>query len=131
MLPAITLDVEPTPPGLQRLSAQLTAFASEHDLPDSAARRLVGVAGEMADVLVSSLDAPPVRRLWADADIGREDAQLVLIASDQRLLDRYGTLRGRLAAIASRCDGFATHVSAGVEVQVWASFRLGTAPAQR
>ena len=35
VLPAIALDVTPTPPGLRHLAAKLTTFAYEHDLPES------------------------------------------------------------------------------------------------
>jgi hypothetical protein len=125
VLPAITLDVEPTPPGLQHLSAQLTTFATEHDLPETVAMRLVSVASDVADVLTDSLEAPPVARLQADADIGLEDAQLVLIATDERLLDLHASLRGRLDTIAARCDAFVTQLTPSAELQVWACFRLG------
>jgi hypothetical protein len=125
VLPAITLDVTPTALGLQLLSAKLTTFAHDHDLPEPVVTRMVAVANDVADVLVGALDAPPVGRLQADADIGLDDAQLVLIAADHRLLDVYTSLRPRLDGIAARCDAFAVQLTPNAEVQVWACFRTG------
>lgn len=124
VLPAITLDVEPTDAGLELLSARLTTFARDHELPDTVASRLVSVASDVADVMTGSLDAPPVARLQADADIGLHDAQLVLIAADHRLVDIYASMRARLDSVAPRCDAFATQLTTSAELQVWACFRL-------
>jgi hypothetical protein len=126
VLPAITLDVEPTDAGRRHLSAKLTAFAQDHDLRDTVAARMVSVANDVADVLAGALDAPPVARMQADADIGLDDAQLVLIAEDRRLADVYASLRPRLDRIASQCDAFAAQLSPNAEVQVWACFRFVT-----
>jgi hypothetical protein len=124
VLPAITLDVTPTAAGLQLLARQLTTFAYEHELPEDVATRLVSVASAAADVLAGSVGSPPVGRLQADADIGRDDAQLVVIATDHRLIDRYAGLRERLERLDERCDGFATQLTPAAEVQVWARFAL-------
>ena len=123
-MPAVTLDVEPTDAGLELLSAQLTGFARDHDLPETVTRPMVSVASDVAEVLAGALEAPPVGRLQADADIGVEDAQLVLTAEDRRLLDVYASLRPRLDCIASRCDAFAAQLTPNTELQVWASFRV-------
>ena len=124
MLPAVTLDVEPTDAGLQLLSARLTSFAHDHKLPETVVSGIVSVASEVGDVIAHSLDAPPVARLQADADVGLDDAQLVLLAADHRLPEVYASLRPRLERIASRCDAFATQLTPAAELQVWARFRL-------
>jgi hypothetical protein len=122
VLPAITLDVEPTPPGLEAMVARLTAFGREHDLPGGAATRLVGVAIDVAGVLTTS----PVEGLQAEADIGDDNAQLVLIAAHPDLPERYAALRERLDAVAARCDAFAAQLMPNAGLQVWACFRLDT-----
>jgi hypothetical protein len=122
VLPAITLDVEPTDAGLRRLSAQLAAFGRDHDLPDSVGARLVSVAGDVTDLLLAAVTSPFGGRLQVDADIGISDAQLIVIAEDHRLADRYRSLRERLEAIGSRCDSFAVELAARSELQVWARF---------
>jgi hypothetical protein len=124
VLPAITLDVDPTGGGLEVLTARLTEFARDHELPDSVGPRLVSVASDVADALTSALAAPALGRLRADADIGVDDAQLVLIAEDHRLPGVFASLRARLDGIASRCDGFAAELAPNAELQVWACFRL-------
>jgi hypothetical protein len=124
VLPAITLDVEPTDAGLQGFSEQLAAFAHNHGLPETVASRFVAVASDVTDIVAGTLDAPPVGRLQADADIGLDDVQLVLIARDHRLLDVYASLRPRLDRLASRCDAFAAQLTPNAELQVWACFRL-------
>jgi hypothetical protein len=124
VLPAITLDVEPTDAGLRAMSAQLGAFATDHDLPADVGSRLVSVASEVAGAVAGALDGPPVGRLQADADIGLADTQLVLIAADHRLTAAYPALRPLLDAIARRCDAFVAELSPSSELQVWACFRL-------
>jgi hypothetical protein len=124
VLPAITLDVDPTDGGLELLIARLTEFARDHELPDSVGPRLVSVASDVADVLTGALAAPALGRLRADADIGVDDAQLVVIVEDHRLPGEFATLRPRLDHIASRCDGFAAELATNAELQVWACFRL-------
>jgi hypothetical protein len=123
VLPAITLDVTPTPPGLRHLAAQLETFAQEHDLPADVATRLVAVASDVAEVLTAAVESPPLGRLQADADIAADDAQLVLIAGDHRLPDRYPSLRGRLERLSTRCDEYAAQLTPSAEIQVWARFR--------
>jgi hypothetical protein len=123
VLPATTLEVEPTSAGLRLLTEQLTAFAHEHGLPEEVASRLATVASDVAEVVAASLDG----RLQADVDIGVADTQLVVIARDHRLAEVYGSLRPRLDRLGSRCDGFAAELSSGSELQVWARFRLASA----
>jgi hypothetical protein len=124
VLPVITLEVESTDDAdLQWLLEELTAFAHEHELPAAEASRFVSVASEVVEVVAAALDVPPVRRLQADADIGRDDAQLVLIATDHRLSELYAAMRPRLDDIAARCDDFAAQLCRASELQVWASFR--------
>ena len=120
VLPAITLDVAPTAPGLEEMASQLTAFAREHDLTDGVATRLVGVASEVAGILA----AAPVERLRAEADIGGANAQLVMSATHPDLPERYAALRERLDTVAARCDAFATQLMPNAELQAWACFRL-------
>jgi hypothetical protein len=124
VLPAITLDVEPTARGLELLGEKLTAFARDHDLPETVVSRMASVASDIADVLAGALAAPPVAHLQADADIGLDDAQVVLIAEDHRLVDVHASLRRRLDGIAARCDAFAAQFTSNAELQVWACFRL-------
>jgi hypothetical protein len=124
LLPAITLDVDPTDAGLQQMTAQLTAFARDHALPDPVGSRLVSVASDVADVVTSVLGAPPLARLRAEADIGDADAQLVVSAGDERLVAAYGSLRALLDRIAPRCDRFMTELAPNAELLVWACFRL-------
>jgi hypothetical protein len=127
VLPAITLDVEPTTEGLETMSAQLAAFAHDHGLPALVGSRLVSVAADVADILAGGLAEPPLRRLQADADIGLADAQLVLVAGDDRLAALYASLRSRLDRIARRCDAFVAELAPNDELQVWACFRLARA----
>jgi hypothetical protein len=124
VLPAITLDVEPTHAGLQAMSAQLGEFARDHDLPAQVGSRIVSVASDVAGAVAEALAGPPVGRLQADADIGLADAQLVLIAADHRLPAVYRSLRPQLDAVAARCDAFVAELSPGSELQVWACFQL-------
>jgi hypothetical protein len=124
VLPAITLDVEPTDAGRQHMAAQLGGFASDHGLPADVGSRMVSVASDVADVVARALDGPPIARLRADADIGLGDTQLVLIAADHRLPGVYRSLRPRLDGIAARCDAFVAELSASSELQVWARFQL-------
>jgi hypothetical protein len=56
--------------------------------------------------------------------IGLDDAQLVLIAADHRLVDVYASMRPRLDSVGPRCDAFATQLTTSGELQVWACFRL-------
>jgi hypothetical protein len=125
VLPVITLEVEPADGAdLQWLLGELTAFAHEHELAEAEASRFISVASDVVEVVADALDAPPVGRLQADADIGRDDVQLVLIATDHRLSHVHTSMR-RLEGIASRCDDFATQLTRASELQVWASFRRG------
>jgi hypothetical protein len=124
ILPAITLEVEPSAAGLRGMSEQLAAFARDHELPGSVASRMVSVAADVANVVTGALSAPPISHLLADADIGLDDAQLVLIAEDHRLPELFASLRPRLHRAAIRCDGFAAELAPHAELQVWARFRL-------
>jgi hypothetical protein len=124
VLPAITLEVEPTDSGLRLMAAELTAFAKDHELPGAVGARMVSVAGDVAGALLAALEAPAVGRLQADADIGVEDAQLVLIASDHRLPDVHASLRPVLDRLGAQCDGFAAELAPNGDLQVWARFRL-------
>lgn len=124
MLPAITLDVEPTDAGARLMAAELAAFAEDHELPPPVASRMVSVASAVAAGVVATLAAPPLGRLQADADIGLDDAQLVVIAGDDRLRDVYPALKPVLDGLAARCDAFAAELAPTGELQVWARFRL-------
>jgi hypothetical protein len=124
VLPAITLDVEPTAAGLREMSAQLAAFARDHGLSGAIGARLASVAGDVTHLVLGALTEPFAGRLQADADIGPADAQIIVIAADQRLPGVYGSLRPRFDAIAARCDDFAAELAANSELQVWARFQL-------
>jgi hypothetical protein len=125
VLPAITVEVEPTERGVAAMESELDAFAREHHLSAPVRERLVMAAGEVAAILVRACDGPPVRRLQADADIGVTDAQFVMIAADDRLPAVYAALRPRLAGPAVRCDGFSHELTPSPELHVWGCFRLG------
>ena len=127
MLPAITLDVEPTDAGTQLMAAELAAFAEDHELPPPVASRMVAVASGVAAAVVAALAAPPLARLQADADIGLDDAQLVVIAGDDRLRDVYPSLKAGFDVLAARCDAFAAELAPTGELQVWARFRFAMA----
>jgi len=126
VLPAITLDVEPTDAGARLMAAELAAFAEDHELPPPVAAGMVAVASEVAAAVVAALAAPPVGRLQADADIGLDDAQLVVIAADDRLRDAYASMKPGFDELAARCDAFAAELAPTGELQVWARFRLNS-----
>ena len=127
VLPAITLDVEPTSEGLRLMSEQLELFLRDHDVPAPVGARLVSVANDVAFAVASALERPPVGRLQADADIGLDDTQLVLIAGDHRLPDVYAALRPHLDDAARQCDDFTAALAPNAELHVWARFRLNRA----
>jgi hypothetical protein len=125
VLPAITLDVEPTDAGLRQMSEELAEFARDYELSEPVVSKLVAVAGDVTAAVTRDVAAPPLARLTVDADIGPSDTQLVVIAADPRLPAAYASLRPSLDRAKAQCDGFAAELGRDAELQVWARFRLG------
>jgi hypothetical protein len=124
VLPAITLEVGLDASGLSQMSTQLEEFADHNDLGEPVAERLVSVARDVVEAVLRAVPAPAGGSLTADADIGWDDAQLVVIAADPRLPDVYASLRPTLDRAAARCDEFAEELGRDARLQVWGRFRL-------
>ena len=122
LVPAFSVDLEPTEAGANRGAHELTAFAAEHGVADRVRERLAGVTADAMNQLAA------LRRtsepITVEADIDQGNVQVVF-SRDLESREAVAAARSALSSVARLGDEFSIQRAGdGATIEVWICFSL-------